>query len=339
LTQDLVMPQHLDAERRNGKRIVRIAAVAAKLLVTGACFWYLARRIDIAEIDRTARSIDMRWAGLAVLALMLQIPLVGWRWSKIVDALERGRKPIRRGPVIAIMAISNFFGQIMPNVAADTVRVWMLTRIGQGWQRALASVLIDRAVGIAVLAAISLTILLFPSALGNLGGHRGVAIEVFGAIFAGAVVGLALARPLAHVLEGWPYTRWAGKLAASAHVVLLGSGAGAAIACIALAVHGLSILAIWILGWAAGLSLSASGAAVLFTVMLGVALIPVSISGWGVRELAVTALLAEQGIPLEQALFFSLSFGFAILIAALPGAVVWAAYSPGRVAGAASSIT
>jgi glycosyltransferase 2 family protein len=59
-------------------------------------------------------------------------------------------------------------------------------------------------------------------------------------------------------------------------------------------------------------------------------LIPVSIGGWGVRELAVTSLLGSHGVPLERALFFSVCFGLTLLIAALPGAIVWAAYSPSR---------
>lgn len=313
--------------------------MAAKLLVTALCFWYLARRIDVTEIDRTARNIDMGWASLAVLAMMLQIPLVGWRWSKIVDALGQGREPIRRGPVIAVTAITSFLGQILPNFAADSVRVWMLTRLGSSWRRALASVLIDRAVGVWALATVGLATLLVPSALAGLAGHRQTAIELFGTIVAGAVVALLVAKHVARLLERWPYTWWAALLASSAHSSLLGSGAGGAIIGVALAIHGLAILAIWLLGSAAGLALTPAAAGVLFAVMLGVGLFPVSVSGWGVRELAVTALLGEQGVPLEQALFFSLTFGFVILMAALPGALVWALYSPGRVIGAATSKT
>jgi hypothetical protein len=145
-----------------------------------------------------------------------------------------------------------------------------------------------------------------------------------------------VAKPLARVLERTRYMRWVGRLAAAAYAVLVQSDAGFAIVGIALGVHGLAILAIWLLGLAAGLPLTPASAAILFTVMLGVALIPVSISGWGVRELAVTALLGQHGIPLEQSLLFSLSFGLAILIAALPGALVWATYSPGRAVGVAA---
>jgi hypothetical protein len=44
----------------------------------------------------------------------------------------------------------------------------------------------------------------------------------------------------------------------------------------------------------------------------------------------VTSLLASQGVPIERGLFFSVCFGVALLVAALPGALMWAVYSPGH---------
>jgi hypothetical protein len=52
---------------------------------------------------------------------------------------------------------------------------------------------------------------------------------------------------------------------------------------------------VWSLGRAQGLALPVTDAAVLFTVMVGVTIVPVSISGWGLRELAVVSLLADHG--------------------------------------------
>jgi hypothetical protein len=46
----------------------------------------------------------------------------------------------------------------------------------------------------------------------------------------------------------------------------------------------------------------------------------------------VTTLLQSHGVAAEKALFFSVSFGLVLVLAALPGAVVWAVYTPGRTA-------
>jgi glycosyltransferase 2 family protein len=67
----------------------------------------------------------------------------------------------------------------------------------------------------------------------------------------------------------------------------------------------LTIAVVWSLGRAQGLLLPAPDAAVLFTVMVGVAVLPISISGWGLRELAVISLLGHHGIAPERAALFS----------------------------------
>ena len=287
-------------ENKIGLTPAQVGLFAAKLAVTCLCFWYLARNIDLSELLRAGRTLDLLWTSLAVLAFIIEILLVGLRWCKIVDALERGRERIRRGPMIAITMISNFFAQVVPNIAADTLRVWMLTQLGRGWRQSIASVMIDRAVGVAALIAIGFVVLQFPSALAALGGHRVTVMASFGAMLAAGGAGLILAPRLSVIMERWPYTASLGRLAKAAHSVLLDRAAGVSIAALAFGVHFLTILAVWLLARAAGLSLPIVDAAVLFVVMVAVALIPVSIGGWGVRELAVTSLLGSHGVPLER---------------------------------------
>ena len=67
-------------------------------------------------------------------------------------------------------------------------------------------------------------------------------------------------------------------------------------------------------------------AALLFTVMIGVVLVPISIGGWGLRELAVISLLATYGVAPERALLFSVCFGLALAVGSLPGALAWLLY-------------
>jgi glycosyltransferase 2 family protein len=311
-------------------RLSRSALLALKLVVTALCFWYLAWKIDPAQFLLVINTLNLWWTGLAVLTIMLQIPLVGLRWCKIIDALRADRAPVRHGPIIAITMIASFLLQVVPTLAVDTVRVVMLRRFGPGWREGLAGVIIDRMVSIVVLVAIGFVTLLLPSALTVNLEYRVPAIEIFGAVLAVALGGVFSAPYLASMLDQWPATRWVGKLSRATYYVLLGSGAGAAIAIIAVSGHLLTIVTIWILGHALGLGISVVDASILFTVMVAVMLVPVSISGWGIRELAVITLLAERGVPVEQSLLLSLSFGLVLVVAALPGALVWALWSPNR---------
>jgi len=65
---------------------------------------------------------------------------------------------------------------------------------------------------------------------------------------------------------------------------------------------------------------------VLFIVMTGVVVVPISIGGWGLRELAVVSLLASYGVAPERALLFSVCFGLALAVGSLPGALAWLLY-------------
>jgi hypothetical protein len=117
-------------------------------------------------------------------------------------------------------------------------------------------------------------------------------------------------------------------LASDAHRVLLGPKSPAIIAVGSL-IHVLTIFLVWSLGRAQGLSLPLSDAAVLFTVMVGVTIVPISISGWGLRELAVVSLLGNFGVAPEKALLFSVCFGLTLAVGSLPGALCWLLYSFG----------
>jgi glycosyltransferase 2 family protein len=69
--------------------------------------------------------------------------------------------------------------------------------------------------------------------------------------------------------------------------------------------------------------LSPADAAVLFAVMIGVALVPFTVGGWGLRELAVVTLFGNYGLSPERALVFSMYFGLTSILASLPGVLAW----------------
>jgi glycosyltransferase 2 family protein len=306
----------------------KIALIIGKIAVTGACFWYLSRQVDFAKLAQAATGIDYGWAALAVLAIAVQVALVGTRWSEITNALARRAEPVSRRAMIAIAAIGIFFGQVLPYAAGDAMRIWMLARLGINWRIGIVSVLIDRGVGVLALFAIASVVMLLPSSLAVLGMQRSAIAATFGGIVAIAIVALLLTPRLAPIVNRFQVTRWIGTLAISGHDVLIKSGSGTIIIILALMIHTLTIAAVWCTGQALGMSFSLVDAAFLFVVMLGVVLIPISFGGWGVREIAVVSLLSANGVPEERALLFSASFGLVMLAGALPGAAVWASYSP-----------
>jgi hypothetical protein len=177
---------------------------------------------------------------------------------------------------------------------------------------------------------------LLPSGLTALGGYRDVVLVAYGGLLLVAGLALALAPVFARLLARWRYIRWLAALTADTHRVLLGRKSPLILAMGCL-VHALTIVVVWSLGQAQGLALPVTDAVVLFTVMVGVNIVPISISGWGLRELAVVSLLGGHGVSPANALLFSVEFGLTFAIASLPGALTWLLYPISPVRSAARS--
>jgi glycosyltransferase 2 family protein len=303
-----------------------IAIFAAKLLVTAACFWYLSRQIDFSQVLPAVPMLDFRWVAFAILTVALQIPLLGVRWYNVVRALTACNERMTQLAMIAIAAIGLFFAQVFPSVAGDGMRAWLLVRLGCDWRNAVLSVIIDRGVGVGLLVALGFVILLLPAGLTALGEYRDVVVIVYGALLLAGGLGLLLAPKIALLLARWRYVRWLATLATEARRVLFGVRAPV-ILTLGCLVHVLTIIVVWSLGRAQGLFFPIFDAAVLVTVMVGVTLVPISISGWGLREIAVISLLNGYGVAPEKALLFSVCFGLCAALASLPGALTWLLYS------------
>jgi glycosyltransferase 2 family protein len=301
---------------------VKPLVLIGKLIFSAACFWYVLRQINVSESVRALETFDVRWVVFAVLVAMTRIPLLALRLRAIVLELVPNTVRLTYLAANMVTAFYSLFAQVMPSVVGETVRAWMLTRFGCEWRAALTGVILDRSVGIALLVGFTFFILLLPSALTGFSGYHDFILYVFGGALALGVVTLFLAPRFAPFLVRWRYSYWIGIFTADAHRVFLGSRSPVILAAACL-VHASTIVIIWSVGRAEGLALPVSDCAVLFVVMVGVTLIPISVGGWGLRELAVVSLLGAHGFAPERALLFSLCFGLVVVVSALPGAIVW----------------
>ena len=84
-----------------------------------------------------------------------------------------------------------------------------------------------------------------------------------------------------------------------------------------------SLLSILLIAIAIGLHASWWEILVLTPFPLFLSLLPISIGGWGVREGAIVVAFSLVGIGAAQSLAVSFAFGAAIIVASLPGAIVW----------------
>jgi uncharacterized membrane protein YbhN (UPF0104 family) len=304
----------------------KLAIVAGKLLVTAVCFWYLAHEIDFGQLYAALLKLELPWMVAAVALVMIEIPLVGLRWQEILRAMAVADRRITSAAIIAITAIGVFFSQVLPSVAGEGIRAWLLVRLGCDWRNSVASIILDRGVGVAVLVALGFAVLLLPSGLTALGQYRDLVLIIYGALLVATGIGFLLLPFLNVLLRKSRYLRWIADLGELALRVSL-SRRIVTILALACLIHTLSLVVVWLVGRSQGLVLPVADAAVLLVVAIGVNVVPISINGWGLREIAVVALLGQYGISPEQALLFSVCFGLLLAIGSLPGALVWILYS------------
>ncbi len=314
------LPTGQEALAAGGGFAGRRAMLAFKLTATALALVLLGRFVDPAALVTRVRAVDPHVFAAAVLLMALQIPLVALRWRVIVSAMNRSSGP---QPSVAaflrITSVALFFGQILPFVAGDGVRVVMLREVGSSLRIALKSTLLDRAT-----AALALFALALPAALASpvLSAVRtvlwpAIALIVFGLAAAAAAI---LAGPALHRFG----RRWRAVCAVTETLLDLRSilaswvhGPVVVVACFI--VHGLSVFVFWLLAHGQGLPFGIVDAVAVVPLVLLVSMAPIAVGGWGLREGFVVLLLGASGIGHEDALLLSLSFGTAVLLASLPG--------------------
>ena len=99
----------------------------------------------------------------------------------------------------------------------------------------------------------------------------------------------------------------------------------------------LSALTLFLLGRALDVGLGFMHALVFTPLIILLTTLPISIAGWGVREISMAVLLEQVGVARIDAVALSVAFGLALLITAIPGGLLWTFDSPLKEPAAGSS--
>lgn len=290
-----------------------------KASLSVALICWLALTIDLNRLWTVASGLGYPALMGAALLFALQGLIVGWRWHRIVQLLG-GTLPSCKA--VEWVFVGLFFNQALPtSVGGDLIRIWNLHRLGSAPGLAFASVAIERATGV---AALGLLITLCMPTVWNVfsppvqalllsAGPCLVAILFLLAFIDRIAMRWLPRRPVAHasaLASGLRKLTKSGK--AAAEIFGLGMAASLVVICAAFVIgHGLSI------NLPFPTFVVTVGGAILLSVL------PVSLGGWGVREVSMVALFGALGVAPEPALAMSLMWGVLQLIVALPGGVAW----------------
>jgi glycosyltransferase 2 family protein len=297
---------------------------AAKIAFTVLALVLLARLVDPAMVLERVQRTKPFYFLLAALLMVLQIPLVGMRWRLIVCAMSHGQAPVPGlAKIQQITWIAQFFGQVLPFVAGDGMRVLLLREAGSSLRVAFKSTLLDRAIAALALFVIALPAALFSRILGATGAFLPVVVFI-GAGLLGAAAMLASIDVIHRFGTRWRVLGAITETVRDLRDILFSWIHAPRIVALCFAVHGISIMAFWLLAGGQDLPFEITDAIAIVPLVLLVSLVPIAAGGWGLREGFVVALLGAAGIGADGALLLSLSFGMVVLLATIPGVVILA---------------
>lgn len=301
----------------------RILGPVLKVAVSAFLIWLAFRNVDLRDVGGRMLDIPLAALSLAVVMFLIQYPVCALRWQAVVRAIG-AEMPLRQA--LSIFWIGAFFNQALPSsVGGDAVRIYKVYKAGVRLEIAASGVLLERAATVYSLVLIVLVML--PLLLGEVAA--GDAVWIGPAVAGLAVVstaGLGVVMALDRLPQGlhrWRLVRGFAVVAADARRVFLAPGN--AIRVLGWSALGHANLCMVVYAVLAGLGeeVPYSTVLALFPLVVLVTTIPISIAGWGVREVSMIAAFALVGVTNEGATAASLLVGFLSAATSLPGGVLW----------------
>jgi uncharacterized protein (TIRG00374 family) len=293
----------------------------ARLAITVAILAYLASDIDMGAAARAVIQIDPRYLALVLVLVALDRVVMILRWLLL---LRSSGVAIRDRDAARIFLVSSFVGSFLPaGVGADMARAYGLSRETTDPSEALASVAIDRVLGIVALLTMGVVGLVATAT--SVGDWRiGVSILMllagcFALLWADRLVRRLLPRSISDRSVGRrlrsisdALSRYRARPAALLHVFAWSVG-----------VQVLRIVQAYFLGVGLGLTVPFRYYLVFMPVGLLMLLLPISVSGFGIPQAMIVWLMHPLGVADEQSFALSTLIVLTGLAGNVPGLVLW----------------
>jgi len=278
-----------------------------------------------------AAPADFRWIAAAIVLVVVDRALMAYRWLILLCPIDADQRPAL-GAIMRVFFVSTFLGTFLPaSVGGDIVRAFKLAQLRVARGPAVASVIMDRLLGVLSIVLVGVAGLILAPA-GSLASTRAIAVSLTLAsaiCLAGALVvfservalvahrtlmwlPMAALRRLASELT--QATRAYAKFHPELTYVLVGS----------IGVQVLRVLQAYCLGRALAIEASPAAYFAFVPLILLVMLLPVSINGIGTSQVAFVWFFGTVGVPSPEALALSVLFLALGVVGNLPGGLLYA---------------
>ena len=307
---------------------MKAAAIrTARVAVAGGLTAYILWKSHPREV--LAATVGAEWQPLlvAVLLVLVDRVLMAYRWIVLLYTLDPAHRP-PLADILRIFFVSTFLGTFLPSVGGDAVRAYGIANLNVPGGDAVASVFMDRMLGIASLFLMALAGLTLARDLAS----NWVIIASLGLAAAACLVTLLLVfsqrvdAVMSTILTRLPAAvRRAGqRLLESIQRYAAHHAQLAKVLVCSVAVQAIRILQAYYLGRGLGIEAPLGTYFAFLPLILLVMLLPVTVSGLGTGQAAFLWFFARVGVPAAAAFALSVLFIGLGIVGNLPGGILYA---------------
>jgi hypothetical protein len=266
---------------------------------------------------------------VAVLLVLVDRTLMACRWLVLLRPFSGPDGP-RLGAVMRIFFVSTFVGTFLPaSVGGDAVRAYALTRERVDASAAVASVVMDRMLGVLSVLVMAVVGLVFAQQMARDPiVLTALAVTALVCVLTAVVVFSAGAERLVQRAADW--LPWAAgralivRMVSAMQVYANRHGDLANVLLGSIGVQCLRIVQAYYLGLGLGIAQPITTYLAFIPTILLVMLLPVTINGLGTSQLAFVWAFAQAGVPGAQSFPLSVLFVALGVVGNLPGGLLYA---------------
>jgi len=294
--------------------------VIFKLALTIAILCIIAWKIDTQKIIDTLSEVNLSYVIVCIVVSYLQTFFIAWRWQhinmKIIDDAVILPNFILHW---RYLMISLWFNLALPSsVGGDAVRIWALTRTGISISQASNSVILDR---VSALLAVAILIGIgIPFIASEVAGYD-LVIGMFSLIIM-TIIGFFILLFSDKIFNKWRHVKIINlviELSKQSRIIFKSP----IILISAILIHGITAFAFYLISLSFSMNIGFLDVLVIMPSVILLSALPISISGWGVREGSLVIGLGIYGVDVSVALAASVLFGLCSIMVGLFGGYTW----------------
>jgi len=291
---------------------------AAKLIATFCIFTYAIHNINYEEAKTLLRTASSTYLFFATVLIGIHLFLVAIRWRSVINICG---KIVPVYTILSITMAGHFFRSLLPlSIGGDIARAVFCQQIGFSKTMAFVSIIFDRTLGLISLAGIVVVV--------SLTSESTSSIAIYGATLTLLLLGLiasALIFSESNVMRNFgffsAFKSNLKEIALSFKIKIYSKSSLNAMTYSIMANISI-VLSMFFLTVSINCDISLIQSLIYFPIVLLMTLLPVSVGGWGVREVVMIYIFSLLSLPRAEAVFISVAFGIILSAYGFLGGIV-----------------